>query len=186
MEDRFEIVDPHQHFWNIDQDKYPWLSPKDGIKEHIAGDPAPLKRNYLIHDYLAESKKYFISKTVHVQAEYDHADPVGETRFLFDISNNNDRKIPNGIVAYANLADPNVDQVLRSHSEFPSVRGIRMLLNLHPNPKYCFADREYITSDDWQNGYSLLKKYNLSFDMHIYKNQMKGKVTFHSIGLTLI
>ena len=88
------------------------------MQDHIAGNPAPLKRNYLAADYLNDSKNQNVVKSVHVQAEYDHNNPVGETKFLQTIANGTG--IPNGIVGYANLVDSNVEQVLKVISSIPS------------------------------------------------------------------
>lgn len=56
---------------------------------------------------------------------------------------------------------------LRGRDE-QNFRGIRQLLNYHPNPVYCFTGCETIMDDpQWRRGYALLEKYGLSFDMHV-------------------
>ena len=46
------------------------------------GDTAPLRRNYLPADYRADCAAHRVVASVHVEAEWDPRDPVGETRWL--------------------------------------------------------------------------------------------------------
>ena len=75
-----------------------------------------MKKN--CYKYYKDSKNQNVIKSVHVQCEYDHNNPTGETKFLTDIAQSNPKGIPNGIVAYANLADENVEQILAVCNQF--------------------------------------------------------------------
>src|SRR6185436_1516518 len=50
------------------------------------GDLKPLQRSYLVEDLLRDAKGLGLSKSVHVQANFNPADPVGETRWLEKIA----------------------------------------------------------------------------------------------------
>ena len=79
------------------------------------------------------------------------------------------------IVAGADLSDVSVEKVFQSHCQSRRVKGIRQLLNFHPTkPKYSEQKHDkFITDPQWQSGYALLEKYNLSFDLHILAGQMQ-------------
>jgi predicted TIM-barrel fold metal-dependent hydrolase len=63
--------------------------------------------------------------------------------------------------------------VLEAHVRHPNVRGIRQLLNWHPDPAKSQCPRpDYLTDPRWQAGYALLDKYGLSFDLQVYSLQM--------------
>lgn len=79
------------------------------------------------------------------------------------------------VVAGADLSDVNVEEVYRKHCQSKRVRGIRQLLNFHPTkPQYSEQVHDnFITDPQWQSGFALLEKYNLSFDLHILAGQMQ-------------
>ena len=79
------------------------------------------------------------------------------------------------IVGYCDLSSPDVEDVLRRQSEHKRMRGIRQMLNYHSeHPQYCAVSHDnYLTDPNWIKGFSLLEKYNLSFDLHILPHQMK-------------
>lgn len=79
-----------------------------------------------------------------------------------------------GIVGYADLSSSDLEDVLKRHCESSRFRGIRHMLNFHPNkPQYSEAVHDnYLTDPAWINGFGLLEKYNLSFDLHVLPHQM--------------
>ena len=52
--DDFPIVDPHQHFWDLSRNYYPWLCDPKPVPFRY-GDYSSLKRNYLPPDYLRDA-----------------------------------------------------------------------------------------------------------------------------------
>jgi predicted TIM-barrel fold metal-dependent hydrolase len=167
---QLKIVDTHHHLWDLTNNYYPWLS--DNIKTIWIGDYSSIRQDYLVKDYLEDCKNQNVVKSVHLQALWDPSDPVGETRWLQQCYDK--CGYPDGIVAYANFAEPNVEEVLKGHCEYPNVKGIRKDLNWHDNPLYRFTERpDYMTDEQWLKGLALLEKYNLSFDLQIYSHQMR-------------
>jgi predicted TIM-barrel fold metal-dependent hydrolase len=60
-----------------------------------------------------------------------------------------------------------------STSTWSLTKLIRQLLNWHDDPDKRFTDRpDYLTDPQWRRGYSLLRRYDLSFDLQIYYPQM--------------
>ena len=51
---------------------------------------------------------------------------------------------------------------------FPKVRGVRHIVNWHPNPKYTFTDHDFLTDNAWLASFRLLRKYRLSFDLQLF------------------
>ena len=49
------------------------------------------------------------------------------------------------------------------------------MLNFHPDyPQYSEAKHDrYLTDSNWIQGFGLLEKYQMSFELHILPNQMK-------------
>ena len=169
-----KIIDPHHHLWDIGKNPYPWLMTTE-IEPSIHGDDSPLKRNYLIENFLEDAENLDLVKSVHVQAEYDRKDPVGETEWLQSVADDEaSRGMPNGIVGFCNLAEPDAAEILEAHCRYDNFRGIRHLLNRHEDPVYNYADRDYLEDATWTENFGLLKKFDLSYDLQIYYPQMEA------------
>src|SRR6202000_3405747 len=80
--------------------------------------------------------------------------------------------IPQGIVAHADLADREVSRLLEQLARVPNVRGIRQVINRHPNPVFNYIQRDLLDESAWHEGFALLKRHKLSFDLQLYPHQM--------------
>jgi predicted TIM-barrel fold metal-dependent hydrolase len=166
-------VDAHHHIWDLDRNYYPWL--RDGPPvQRVYGDSAPLRRNYLLADYLRDAADQNIVKSVYLQCGYDPSDPVGETRYVQEVADADPRGFPHAIVAHADLEAGNVADVLKAHCRHRNMRGVRTLLNWHDTmPQYRWAKRpDYTTDPAWRRGYALLGEMGLSFDCQLYSHQL--------------
>ena len=160
------IVDPHIHLWDLSTGLYPGLEqPSTGF----IGDNAPIARSYLLDEFLAEGGPAVeILGAVHVEAF--PTDPVAETRALQAVADAS--PIPIAIVGNADLAAPDLDAVLERQRAFPAFRGIRQVLNRHPDPRLNYVVRDFLHEPAWQRGFKRLGAHGLSFDLQIYPQQM--------------
>ncbi len=164
------LVDAHHHFQDLHAHYYPWLCDK-GRPPQLEGDLTPIKRDYGPADYGSDVSSASIIKTVHVQNGWDPTDPVGETRWLQQLSD--DTGWPTAAVAFADLSDPDVQSILERHMESRCVRGVRQILNWHEDPRLRVAPRPDLMEDaQWIRGFALLDRFGLSFDLQIYWPQM--------------
>ena len=95
-----DVVDVHQHFWDLSANRYPWLQDEEPIAFRY-GDYSPLRRNYLPVDYRRDTAGCGIVHTVHVEAERDRAVPHAETRWLGRLATA--EGLPTVLVAHARL-----------------------------------------------------------------------------------
>jgi predicted TIM-barrel fold metal-dependent hydrolase len=169
------ILDAHIHWWDLEINYYPWLMDQKQDEGGLSGLEA-LAKTYLYENYVADADGFDIEGFVHIQAEWDPTDPVGETRWLQKLVD--DDKIggkPLAIVGFANFAAPNVEEILEGHAAHANVRGIRHMLNHLPdNPALCWADQDYMANDAWLKNFPLLKKYGLDFDPMCFSNHLPG------------
>jgi predicted TIM-barrel fold metal-dependent hydrolase len=167
-----DMADPHFHLWQPSRNPYPWLTDRPP-PIRVAGDPAPIARDYLVADYLAEAAGQNVTRGVHVDAGWDYRDPVAETRWLQAIADDPaSRGFPHGIVARASLEAPDVEAVLGAHARHPNVRGIRQIANWHPDPDKTYIGRPDLLADPaWRRGFALLERFGLSFDLQCYPAQ---------------
>ena len=157
------IVDAHQHFWDLGRNYYPWLCDPAPIPFRY-GDYSALKRNYLPDDYRRDSARFRVVKTVHMEAEWDRADPVGETRWIETVAR--DHGLPSACIGHAEPARADIAGVLAGHAKSPLMRGIRHKPAAVSNPRD--ARRGVPGSMDdpaWRRGYALLERFSLSYDL---------------------
>jgi len=167
---RLRVIDPHHHLWDLRRHRYPWLTQKPQPLQ-VCGDVAPIARDYLLADYLADMRNQGLVKSVHVDAGFHPAHPVAETAWLQSIADRDG--FPHGIVARAELDAPDVERILEGHRRFANTRGIRHIVNWHRDSAKTFVTRpDMLTDARWLTGFALLRKYDLSFDLQLYPTQM--------------
>ena len=168
------VIDTHMHLWDL-ANGYDWLSHNDANFERLFGNYDSLKRNFLAPDYIAMTRDCNIVKSVHVQAFGFPDNPVGETAWLQ--AQADQYGYPQGIVAYANLTDPDVEETLRRHCAYAIVRGIRMPLNYAKEAwRRMTAREDYMRDTQWRRGFGLLSGQGLSFDLQMYDLQTADAV----------
>ncbi|MFD0857821.1 amidohydrolase family protein [Roseovarius aquimarinus] len=169
-----EIIDAHHHLWAPDTDPegvgWVWLK-KPGRRQF--GDPAPIRRDYLLPEFMAEAAPDRLTGSVHVQVDNALPDPVAETRFVQRISDASG--FPIAIVGFADLAAPGLGALLDRHMAFPNFRGVRQIIaRLEDRPEISFAPRAYLGDAAWRAGFAALGERGLSFDLQLYPEQMEA------------
>ena len=163
-----KIIDAHHHLWDIGLHDYPWLK-KDSKN--------PLSKNYLIDNFNRDIGNLDVIKSVHVQGEMNHKDSLKETSWLQKISETEESTgKPNGIVAYEDLNSSELSKNLEKQKTYPNVRGIRQILNYSDtDPElnvYEGVSKNFLNDIKWKNGFSLLKNFDLSFDLQVWPSQL--------------
>ena len=115
------IIDAHQHFWDLEHNRHPWLQDLPLIPFRY-GDYTAIRRNYLPADFRRDCGTHRVLKTVYVEAEWDPQDPVGETRWVSALAAA--QGLPNAIVAQAWLDRVDAAEVLAAQAAFPLVRAV--------------------------------------------------------------
>jgi len=109
-------------------------------------------------------------------------DHLAETKWVIELAKRPETLgVEHAIVAYAPLHDPNVENLLKQYARYPSIKGIRQIVNHHPtdpNLTWPKIDQDFLQNEQWKKGYALLAKYNLSFDLQLNPHQMKSAASF--------
>ncbi len=163
--DAVTLIDAHHHFWDLDKNYYPWLA--DHPETHFfLGPYDALKRNYLPDDYRRDAKGHNVLATVHVEAEWDRNDQVGESRWLSELASQHG--FPNAIVAHAWFHTDNTEEVLAGQAAFPLVRGIRSKPVTSLSPDTVTPGAPGTMQDErWLRGFALLERYGFSWDLRV-------------------
>ena len=76
------------------------------------------------------------------------------------------------------LTSPAVRKQLTAHAALPSVRGVRDILNWHPDPVLTHRERaDLITDPAWLAGFAALREFGFSFDLQVFPAQLGQAAT---------
>ena len=147
-----QIVDTHQHLWDLDLFRYSWL---DSL-------PA-LNRSFRMPDYLAAAKDLDVVKSVHLEADVDEPDMLDETRYLLALADRPDNPLE-GIVACGRPESEAFRFYLDKIAGHPKLKGIRRVLHTQ-------AD-ELGQGATFIGNVAALSAYGLSFDICVLARQL--------------
>src|SRR2546421_692092 len=161
--DNFPIVDPHQHFWNLSRNYYPWLCDPKPVHFRYR-DYSALKRNYLPPDYLRDAAGLNIVKTVHEDALWEPSDLAGESRWLETVAA--EYGYPHACIGSGPFTRNDIEQVLAGHAKSKLTRGVRNFPVAAARPSEGKRGEAGSMDDPkWRRGYALLEKHGFSFDV---------------------
>jgi len=123
--------------------------------------------------FLKDAQNQNVVKSVHVQVCSKREDALAETRWLQSIADDpRSRGFPHAIVAWADLSDSKVEDVLKAQRAFSNVRGIRQIASRNSDPVLNQARIDYLNDAGWLRNFSRLADYGLSFDLQISTPQL--------------
>ena len=164
-----KFLDAHHHFWDIDSNYHPWLCDELQIPFRY-GNYDAIRKNYLPIDYAEDTADVEVVGSVHVEAEWNTDDPVGETRWLADITQACNHPVV--FVVQARLDQEDIEDVLSAHSVYRQTRGIRQ----KPLATEQTSSRQRglpgsMDDPKWRDGYAYLDRFGYSFDLQTPSNR---------------
>jgi predicted TIM-barrel fold metal-dependent hydrolase len=167
-----DVIDSHHHLCLLSGASYPWLEGTPRARYH--GDDVPLRRDYLVPDFVADASGLAgidarLVGSVHV--ENGAADPLWEAEWIDKVIA--EGPFPTVQVVKVDLSSPGAQEELERHSTFTTVRGVRDILNWHPDPYYMHRDRGDLMEDRaWLKGFKTVGNLGLSFDLQVFPSQL--------------
>ncbi len=165
------FVDAHVHFWDLEHLRYDWLTPPF-TESGPNGNVSPIARNHLPDEYKLAAEAWNVAGVVHVDAGARPEEAWAETVWLDRLAE--DTSILTGIVAFADLTCPNINEALAQQAQSARVRGIRQIVNWHAEAGRTYTLHDLTLMPEWQRGFAQLAAYDLSFDLQCYPTQMAG------------
>ena len=145
-------VDTHQHFWNLDEVAYPWLT----------SDLGPIYRNFSPDELAPQLKAAGVDKTVIVQSMNTYAD----TDSMLAIADANDWVA--GVLGWLPIHDPaETAKKLEEYGNNHYFKGVRHLIHDEPNP-------DWVVQKQVIEGLNILANRGLTFDVvAVFPNHLK-------------
>ncbi|MBN2637387.1 MAG: amidohydrolase family protein [Prolixibacteraceae bacterium] len=149
------IIDTHHHLWNYNPVEFDWID----------DEMAAIRKSFLPADLQATLVNTGVEGVVTVQARQS----LEETDWLLKLASEND--FMKGVVGWVPLADENIQQILEGYKSNPWLKGVRHVVQGEPDP-------EFILGRDFNKGISLLKNFNLVYDILIFEQQLPNTIRF--------
>lgn len=157
------LIDAHMHLWDLSLGRHPWLCHGPPIPFRY-GDYGPIRKSYAPSDYRRDASGLGIGATVYIEAEWDSADPTGETAWISALAER--EGFPNAIIAQAWLDREDAAEVLAAQAGFPLVRGVRHKPRAAARAAEAARGQPGSMDDPrWRDGYALLSRHGLHFEL---------------------
>jgi predicted TIM-barrel fold metal-dependent hydrolase len=162
-----DIVDSHHHVWRMRD--MPWLS--GPMVPRIFGPYEPIKRDYLIDEYIADARSGGITQSVYVQANWPLDQVVAEARWLNEL--NQETGWPTAVVGSVDLFSPDAVDVMKEQAALPVVRGTRLQLHWHEREEFRFASAPDRMKDPvLRRNIASLEELGWVFELQVFPGQM--------------
>jgi predicted TIM-barrel fold metal-dependent hydrolase len=146
-EESIAIVDTHQHLWNLDKFKLPWI-------EH----GSPLAKSYGMKDYLAATKGLNVVKAVYMEVDVAPEQQLAEAEFITALCKAGKTPTVAAVIS-GRPASGDFKKYVTRFKGSPYIKGLRQVLHGKGTPaKYCLQPA-------FVKGIQLLGKLGLRFDL---------------------
>ncbi len=122
--DQMEIIDTHQHLWDLSKFKLPWL--KDP-------DTNPLARSFVMSNYLEATKGLNVVKAVYMEVDVAPEQQADETAYVTDLCQNGDNPMRAAVVS-RHPGTPAFESAVRKLADNRFIVGIRQVLHGDSTP----------------------------------------------------
>lgn len=143
-------LDAHQHFWKYDAAEYEWIDDEMNA----------LKKDFFPKDLLPHLQQNNFDGCVAVQAKQSEE----ETFFLNELAEKNN--FIKAVVGWIDLRADNLEEKFEYFSKCRAVKGFRHVLQGE-------ANRALMLENDFKKGIALLEKFNFTYDILIFNDQLK-------------
>ncbi|HEY7967257.1 MAG TPA: amidohydrolase family protein [Solirubrobacteraceae bacterium] len=162
-----EIVDAHIHIWR--QADLPWLS--GPVVPRIFGRYEPLRRDYPIEEYVGAARAAGIGAAVYVQPNWPLERSVEEVEWVDAVARASGW--PQAIVGSADMFAPGARETFaRQRDASPLVRGTRLQLHWHEDPRFRYASAPDRMNDaTFRENLGALAELGWLFELQVFPGQ---------------
>lgn len=146
------IIDSHQHFWNYNPVRDAWIDESMEV----------IRKNFLPKDLKPILQENGVDGCIAVQADQSET----ETEFLLSCAKEN--PFIRGVVGWVDLIAKNLEDRLKHYAANPLFKGVRHIVQAEEN--------DYLLREDVQRGIGKLSKFNLTFDLLVFPQQLNAAI----------
>jgi L-fuconolactonase len=143
----FPIVDTHQHLWDLDKFRLPWLK-SAGL----------LNRSFLPRDYLEAVRGLPVTQAVYMEVDVDPPQRAAEVEYVVDLCRR--RELPTRAAVIGGCpGEEGFRQYVRKFHDSAYVKGVRQVLFRGPAAGSFASDRDFLSD------LRFLGELGMSFDL---------------------
>jgi predicted TIM-barrel fold metal-dependent hydrolase len=155
-----DIIDTHQHLWDLKQLRLPWVAGLTGKPKDVLG------HDYLLSDYAEATKGLKIAKAVYMEVDVAEEDEVKEAEFVLKVSADGKAPTVAAVIGGRPMSDGFKDYLDRFKGD-KHLKGVRQVLhNAGIPPKFGLEDK-------FLKGVRLLGERGLIFDLCLRNDQLE-------------
>lgn len=149
MPDEMPIIDTHQHLWDTTKFRLDWQQDAEA---------APLRRSFVMSDYLEATKGLNVVKTIYMEVDVAPEQQWDEVAYVTDLCQKGDNPMRAAVVS-GRPGLPGFEAYVRKLATNKNIKGIRQVLHNPTNPAgYCLQPK-------FVESIQLLGELGLSFDL---------------------
>ena len=146
----FPIIDTHQHLWDVNKVRPPWLQ-----------NAGKLNRSFVMADYLQATAGLNVVKTVYMEVDAAPADRIAEAEYVTEICKRGDSPMVAAVIS-GSPDSPDFGDYLKRFKTNRYIKGLRSLLHRPNTPAGTCLKSAYV------RGVQLLGEIGWSFDICIH------------------
>lgn len=150
-------IDAHQHFWKFDPTRDAWINEEMKV----------IRKDFLPMDLEKVLQKNDFEGCVAIQSDQS------EVENIFQLRNAEEFDFIKGVVGWIDFEKANVEERLQYYSGFKKMKGFRHILQGE-------LQRDKMLQPVFMKSVGLLRKYNFTYDILIFSDQLKYLPTFIS------
>jgi L-fuconolactonase len=143
-------IDSHQHFWKYDPVQYDWIDDSMAV----------IRKDFLPEDLEPILQANGFDGCITVQSHQS------EQENDFQLANAEKNSFIKGVVGWIDLQSANIEERLAYYKQFTKMKGFRHVLQGE-------RQRDLMLQPAFVNGINLLRKYNYTYDILIFPDQLK-------------
>lgn len=147
------MIDTHHHFWRYAPAEYGW----------IGDSMSALRRDFLPDELRIATKAAGVESVISVQTRQT----IEETLWLLDLAEEDE--LIRGVVGWMPLTSPDLAKELQKVAHRRKLRGVRHILQDE-------SDEQFMLREDFGRGISLLKQFDLRYDILIFEQQLPAAI----------
>lgn len=140
------IVDTHQHLWDLSRFTLPWNDAE-----------GPLKKNFVMADYLREAEGLNVVKTVYMEVDVRVDQQLAEADYVIDLCQKPDNPMVAAVIS-GRPDSASFGDWVKSFNGSPYIKGIRQVLHGSNPAGHCLKP-------EFVRGIKQLGENGLSFDL---------------------
>ncbi len=155
---RLRIVDTHQHLWDLDRFRLPWLK-----------NQKPLARSFTMRDYLQATAGLNVVKAVYMEVDVDPKQQNAEADYILDLCRQGKTPTVAAVISGRPAAE-DFGKYLDRFKGNRRLKGVRQVLHTDATPAgYCLRP-------DFVRGMRLLGERGLTYDLCMRPGELADAV----------